>query len=94
MWEDSFSNGISIGIGISHIHFHAEWCADAVPLASTLHKTINNIFTQSIIHVPVELELLAHGTIPLATASASAASIVMLSGVPMPFYWPPYYTKQ
>jgi hypothetical protein len=54
---------------------------------------INTSFTQSIIHVPVELELLAHGTIPSTTASASAASIVMLSGVPMPFHLPPHYTK-
>jgi hypothetical protein len=54
---------------------------------------INNSFTQSIIHVPVELELLAHGTIPSAMASASAASIDMLSGVPIPFHWPPHYTK-
>jgi hypothetical protein len=55
---------------------------------------INNSFTQSIIHVPVELGLLAQGTISSASASASATSISMPSGVPMPFHWPPHYTKR
>jgi hypothetical protein len=77
--------------GISHIYCHAEWCADAVSSATTLPKTINNSFTQSTIHVTVELEHLAQGIIPLA--SASATSIDMPSGVPMPFHWPPHYTK-
>jgi hypothetical protein len=54
---------------------------------------INNSFTQSIMHVPIELEHLAQGTIPSAMASASAAPIVMPSGVPMLFHWPPHYTK-
>jgi hypothetical protein len=89
MWEDSFGNGIGIG----HIYFHAEWCADAIPLASTLYKMINNSFTQSIIHVPIELELLAQGTIPWALAFASAASVDMPRVVLIPFHWPPYYTK-
>jgi hypothetical protein len=91
MWDNPFSKSI----GISRIHCHAEWCADAVPLASTLHKTINTSFTQSIIHVPMELELLAWGTIPsaLALALASATSISLPSGVLMPFHWPPQYTK-
>jgi hypothetical protein len=59
---------------------------------------INNSFTQSIIYVPVELGLLAQGTIPsasaLALALALATSISMPSGVPMPFHWPLHYTKQ
>jgi hypothetical protein len=84
MGDNSFS------IGIGHIYFHAEWCADAVPLASTLYKMINYSFTQSIIYVPVELGLLAQGTIP----SALAMSISMPSGVPIPFHWPPHYTRQ
>jgi hypothetical protein len=88
MGDNSFS--------IGHIYFHAELCANAVPLASMLYKMINSSFTQSIIYVPVELELLAWGTIPMATALALAlaTSIVMLNGVLMPFYWPPHYTKQ
>jgi hypothetical protein len=60
-------------------------------LAATLPKTINNSFTQSIIHVAVELEHLAWGTIPLALALAT--SISMPSGVPMPFHQPPHYAK-
>jgi hypothetical protein len=75
MWDNSFSNSM----GISHINSHAKLCADAVPLASTLPKTINDRFMQFIIHVPVELELLAHGTIPSAMALALAASIDKLS---------------
>jgi hypothetical protein len=48
---------------------------------------------QSIIHVPVDLELLAQGTIPSATALASATTIDLLSGVPMSFHRPPHYSK-
>jgi hypothetical protein len=43
--------------------------------------------------MPVELELLSWGTIPSATASASAAPIDLPSGVLMPFHWPPHYSK-
>jgi hypothetical protein len=44
---------------------------------------------QSIIHVTVQLELLAWGEIPLAIASALATPICML----MPFYQSPHYSK-
>jgi hypothetical protein len=90
------NNSFGHGIVISHIYRHAEWCADAIPLASTLYKMINNSFTQSILYVPVELELLAWGTIPwaLALALALATSVDMLRGVPILFHWPPHYTKQ
>jgi hypothetical protein len=77
MWDNSFSNGIGIG----HIYFHAEWCAYAVPLASILPKTINDRFMQSIIHVPVELELLAWWTIPLAMAMAIASASAKSIGI-------------
>jgi hypothetical protein len=49
---------------------------------------------QSNIHVPIELELLAQGTIPSATALALAIPIDLPSGVLMPFLWPPHYSKQ
>jgi len=52
---------------------------------------VNDTLMQSIIHVPVELEILAPGTIPLATASASAAPIDLPSGVPLPFHQPSHY---
>jgi hypothetical protein len=87
MGDNSFGNGIHI----SHIYSHAELCVNAILLASTLPKTINDRFMQSIIHVPIELEHLAWGTIPVA--SALATSIYMLSGVLMLFHWPPHYTK-
>jgi hypothetical protein len=90
MGDNSFGHGIGIG----HTYWPAEWCANAVPSASTLLKTINDSLMQSIIHVPVELELLAQGTIPSATVSALATSIDLPSGVPMPFHRPPHYSKR
>jgi hypothetical protein len=90
MGDNSFGNGIGTGC----IHLHAEWCADTIPLASTVHEMINNSFTQSIIHVSIELERLVWGTIPSALALALATPISMPSGVPMPFHWPPHYTKR
>jgi hypothetical protein len=47
-----------------------------------------------IIHVPVELELLAWGTIPRATALALAAPIGLPSCMPLPLHQPPQYSKQ
>jgi hypothetical protein len=47
-----------------------------------------------IINVPIELELLAQGTIPSATASASATSIGLPSCMPLPLHRPPHYSKQ
>jgi hypothetical protein len=49
---------------------------------------------QSSIRVTVELELFAWGTIPSATALVSATPIDLPSGVPMPFLWPPHYSKR
>jgi hypothetical protein len=49
---------------------------------------------QSIIRVTVELELFAWGTIPSATALASATPIDLRSGVSMLFHQPPHYSKQ
>jgi hypothetical protein len=54
---------------------------------------VNDSLMQSIIHVPVELELLAPGTIPLGMASASATPIGLPSGVPMPLHQSPHYSK-
>jgi hypothetical protein len=89
MGDNSFGHGIGIG----RTYRPAEWCATAAPSASTLLKTINDSLMQFIIHVPVELELLAQGTIPSAMASASAVPIGLPSGVPMPFHRPPHYSK-
>jgi hypothetical protein len=61
---------------------------------SILLKMINVSFMQSIIHVSVELELLAQGTIPLPTTSALATPINMPGGMLMLFHWPPHYSKQ
>jgi hypothetical protein len=77
MGDNSFSNSIGIG----RIYFHAKWCADAIPSASTLPKTINERFMRSIIHVLIELELLAWGTIPLATATAIASASATPIGI-------------
>jgi hypothetical protein len=55
-------------------------------LASTLLKMMNDSCMQSIIHVPVELELLSWGAVPSATASALATPIDLLSGLLME--WP------
>jgi hypothetical protein len=82
------------GISIYHSYWHAKWHADAMVLVSILPKTINNSCTLFIIHITVQLELLAWGTIHSATALSSATSINMMSGVPMPFHWPPHYTKR
>jgi hypothetical protein len=87
-------NSFRHGIGIGHIYWPAELHAAAAPSASTLLKTVGGSLMQSNIHVPIELELLAQGTIPSAMASASAIPIDLLSGVPMPFLWPPHYSKQ
>jgi hypothetical protein len=77
MGDNSFGHGIGIG----HTYWPAKWCANAIPLASTLLKTINDSCMQSIIRVTVELELFAWGTIPSAMASALATHIGLLSGV-------------
>jgi hypothetical protein len=87
MGDTSFGHGIGIG----HTYSPAEWCANAVPSASTLLKTINDRYMQSILHVPVELELLAWGTIPWATALALAAPIGLRSRLPLPLHRPPHY---
>jgi hypothetical protein len=90
MEDNSFGHGIGIGC----TYWPAEWCANAVPLASTPLKTINDSLMQSIIHVLVELEILAQGTIPSATVSPSATPIDLPSGVLMPFHRPPHYSKR
>jgi hypothetical protein len=90
-WHGDNSFGHSIGIGCTY--WPAELHATATPSASTLLKMINDSLMQSIIHVPVEHEPLAWGTIPLGTALALATPIGLLSGVPMPFHWPPHYSK-
>jgi hypothetical protein len=87
-------NSICHGIGIAHTYLPAKWCANAIPSASTLLKTINDGCMQSSICVTVELELFAWGTIPSATALASATTIDLPSGVPMPFLRPPHYSKR
>jgi hypothetical protein len=88
MGDNSF--GHSIGI---YTYWPAEWCADATPSVSTLVKTINGSLMQFIIHVPVELEILAWGTIPLGTASAWTTPIGLPSGVPMLLHQSPHYSK-
>jgi hypothetical protein len=55
---------------------------------------INDSLMQFIIHVPVELEILARGTIPVGTASASATPIGLPSGVPMPLHQAPHDSKR
>jgi hypothetical protein len=90
MGDNSFGHDIGIG----RTYWPAEWCANAVPSASALLKTITDSLMQSIIHVPVDLELLAQGTIPSATALASATTIDLPSGVPKPFHRPPHYSKR
>jgi hypothetical protein len=85
MGDNSFSHSIGIG----RTYWPAKWCANAIPSVSTLLTMVNDTLMQSIIHVPVELELVALGTIPSAMALALAASIGLPSGVPMPFHWPP-----
>jgi hypothetical protein len=87
-------NSFGHGIGIGHTYWPAERCANVVPLASTLFKTINDGCMQSIRRVTVELALFAWGIIPSATASAPATPIDLPSGVPMPFHRPPHYSKQ
>jgi hypothetical protein len=90
MGDNSFGHGIGIG----RTYWPAEWCANVVPLASTLLQTINDGCMQSIRRVTVELELFAWGTIPSATASASATPIDLPSGVSMPFHQPPHHSKR
>ena len=91
MGDNSFGHGNSNSISIGQTYWQAEWCATAVPSVYTLLKTIHDCVMQSIIYVPVTLELLPWGTMPSAMESASATSIGMLSGVPMLFHQPSHY---
>jgi hypothetical protein len=84
-------NSLGISIGIGHIVDMLSGVLMLFHRPPYYPKTINNSFTQSTIHVTVELEHLAWGTIP--SALASATSLDMPSGVPMLFHWPPHYTK-
>jgi len=88
-----YFNSLGHGIGIGHTDWHAECHVNAIPLVSTLLKTRNDSLMQSIIHVPVGLELVAWGTIPWATASASATPIGLPSGVPMLFHQSLHYSQ-